>query len=497
MYPNLGKLDGCNKTLIFETNLHNKAPDAPIRACTFSPSAPKSRRSSLLLKVRQFLSFEAPSEDERTAFDVQETSADVQLFDWAGEGKVAGHGSQLATEAANHLQGQSGSVGTSILLMKKGDAIVGVYAGSQIEKPSAADISRRFANRDTRQSTTQSAAQICSKDSLSTQIMGVFLDLTGDMVSVRSALRDWSKAVCIKDAEPSGTWSDVSVSTIPGEKIPVGPAGGNSSAGGARKVQAAAECEYTQVKAGDGCWALADRCKITQEKLKEYNDPGVCDNPKEGDYVCCSEGELPDFSPQPNPDGSCKSYTIDDGDDCWAIADSNDMTVDMIKNRNNDTWGWAGCDNLIVGAKICLSKGSPPMPSPLENAICGPQVPGTEKPDDMDDLVDLNPCPLKACCNVWGQCGITEEFCIPSPADTGAPGTSKPGENGCVSSCGMNITNNDEPPENFMKVGYFEAWNLDRPCLHMRVSASLSFPGSELTAIYSPTKSTPANTPTL
>lgn len=146
------------------------------------------------------------------------------------------------------------------------------------------------------------------------------------------------------------------------------------------------------------------------------------------------------------------------------------MSVAQIKDRNKKTWGWAGCQHLQAGAKICLSKGDQPMPNPIENAICGPQVPGTKKPTDMSKLEDLNPCPIKSCCNVWGNCGITEQFCIPAPADTGAPGTSKPGKDGCISNCGMDIINNDIAPKEFIKVGYFEAWNQDRPCLRMRVS---------------------------
>jgi GH18 family chitinase len=34
----------------------------------------------------------------------------------------------------------------------------------------------------------------------------------------------------------------------------------------------------------------------------------------------------------------------------------------------------------------------------------------------------------------------------------------------------MNITNNDKGPVEFRKIGYFEAWNHDRPCLHMDVT---------------------------
>lgn len=57
---------------------------------------------------------------------------------------------------------------------------------------------------------------------------------------------------------------------------------------------------------------------------------------------------------------------------------------------------------LFQTANICVSKGDPPMPSVLQNAVCGPQKAGTERPDNWDDIESLNPCPLNACCNIWG-----------------------------------------------------------------------------------------------
>jgi chitinase len=34
----------------------------------------------------------------------------------------------------------------------------------------------------------------------------------------------------------------------------------------------------------------------------------------------------------------------------------------------------------------------------------------------------------------------------------------------------MNVTNNNNPPANFRKIAYFEAWNEDRECLHMDIT---------------------------
>lgn len=67
----------------------------------------------------------------------------------------------------------------------------------------------------------------------------------------------------------------------------------------------------------------------------------------------------------------------------------------------------------------------------------------------------------------WGQCGTTTDFCIDT--NTGAPGTAKNGTFGCISNCGMTIVQSDPPPQ-FIKLGYFEGFNLGRECLHMDAS---------------------------
>lgn len=92
------------------------------------------------------------------------------------------------------------------------------------------------------------------------------------------------------------------------------------------------------------------------------------------------------------------------------------MTVEDIQDRNRDTWGWQGCGNIFLGMKICLSTGRPPFPAVVPNAVCGPQVIDTEPTSDVSGWVDLNQCPLNACCDIFGQCGITSDFCTPNPA---------------------------------------------------------------------------------
>ncbi|KAF7341759.1 Glycoside hydrolase family 18 protein [Mycena sanguinolenta] len=104
---------------------------------------------------------------------------------------------------------------------------------------------------------------------------------------------------------------------------------------------------------------------------------------------------------------------------------------------------------------------------PWRTRYVGPQVPGTVTPPAGTNLSTLNPCPLNACCDIWGQCGTTSDFCTPS--STGAPGTAAPGTNGCISNCGTEIISSS-PPAEFRRVAYFEAFNIQRPCLTMDVT---------------------------
>ncbi|KAK4208635.1 glycoside hydrolase superfamily [Rhypophila decipiens] len=91
------------------------------------------------------------------------------------------------------------------------------------------------------------------------------------------------------------------------------------------------------------------------------------------------------------------------------------------------------------------------------------QVPGTKRPTNGASLAALNPCPLNVCCNHWGQCGTTKEFCDITDSETGAPGTTM-----CVSNCGTDIIMSP-PAASQMRIAYFSAWNANRPCLNMNV----------------------------
>ncbi|CAG8889263.1 unnamed protein product [Penicillium egyptiacum] len=230
-----------------------------------------------------------------------------------------------------------------------------------------------------------------------------------------------------------------------------------------RDLHPRAECRYIRVEGGDTCPSLATRCGIGLTALKSFNKgiANFCDVVEPGQAVCCSSGTPPPVGPRPNADGSCKYHEVQQGEICDTIAAQYGITTADLFDLNKKTWGWDGCE-LPVGLRICVSNGNPPLPGSVWNADCGPTVPGTEAPKDGEELAELNPCPLDVCCNIWGKCGTTVDFCIPSKSSTGNPGTSAPGENGCIDNCGIEMVNNDDAPKEYRKVGYFEGWNYNR-----------------------------------
>ena len=361
-----------------------------------------------------------------------------------------------------------GDCGTRVLFSASPSAatVIGVYIGSGLDTPLSFQSVVDQTNKDIAEGGlgTTFLAQACP-DAGRAETLGLIVNTEGDVGLVQSTLRQWNNGTCVDGLD---------IIRESGE-IQVGRRTTASQAPPSRHFnttladkQSRNTCSTTQVVSGDGCGSLAARCGISGATFESYNPlPALCSTLQIGQHVCCSPGDLPDFRPQPNPDGTCATYTVQAGEWCALIASDHFITADDIENFNKQTWGWNGCQFMQLGQAICLSTGSPPMPAPVSNAICGPQVLGTQPPSDFSKLANLNPCPLNSCCNIWGQCGITPSFCTIHQSETGAPGTSPPGTTSCISNCGTNFANNDNHPAQFLKVGYWESWAATRGCLGM------------------------------
>ncbi|KAK4031477.1 killer toxin subunits alpha/beta [Parachaetomium inaequale] len=230
-------------------------------------------------------------------------------------------------------------------------------------------------------------------------------------------------------------------------------------------------CKTRTVVSGDDCGSLASKCGISgADFIKVNTKANLCSALVPGQQVCCTAGNYPDLKPKPDANGNCATYLTKKEDTCSAIAAARDLTVSDLESFNKNTWGWNGCDPKVFypDFKMCVSTGTAPMPAIVDNAMCGPTMPGTTQPPAGTNISTLNPCPLSVCCNTWGQCGMTDDFCVISKSATGAPGTSAPGTSGCISNCGRDIIRGSFRQDK-IRVAYFEAWNSNRKCMHIFV----------------------------
>lgn len=363
---------------------------------------------------------------------------------------------------AKYLDVPNTDTNQTMYFAKRGDAAVGVYVGGDVQKQGiAATLMQRLDQHLGSGSPPARTAlfQLCGDGRNADSVAGVVADGRGGLDSVfavQEFVRTWAESRCVADMEGSRTT----------ETVPIAYVSTGDGPAPAMRLERRADCSVRQVIDGDSCGSMAAKCGLSPAAFTElHRDDGFCSGLRSGQWVCCSPGRLPDMRPRRGPDGSCFPYTVRGGDSCAKIAAAHGLKASDIERLNRKTWGFSGCRSLWPDMYICLSAGEPPMPAPVANARCGPQVAGT-RPGKA--LAELNPCPLKACCNVWGQCGTTRESCV--PASLGPPGTAKPGSNGCISHCGMDIVNNAVGPASQMVLGYFEAWNYRRGCLHMDVT---------------------------
>ncbi|KAJ8481334.1 hypothetical protein ONZ45_g2973 [Pleurotus djamor] len=209
-----------------------------------------------------------------------------------------------------------------------------------------------------------------------------------------------------------------------------------------------ADCKYIAVQGGNLCGDLAKRCGISEKDFMGHNKGLDCKKLKVDQWVCCNQGTLPSKQPKPKPDGSCFSVDINPGNDCFQFADRYDLKIEQIEEWNKKTWRWTGCKGLQPGMKICMSKGTPPLPAQNASIPCGLESVGNKK------------CPLNACCGKWGYCGLTDDFC--ETKSGGAPGT------GCQSNC-EKITSFDKVGRTNSQygrnvIGYYSNWSAHRKC---------------------------------
>ncbi|EGX87986.1 Glycoside hydrolase [Cordyceps militaris CM01] len=465
LYHNFDQFQSCKETLFYQFALYDAVDDSAshhrIYACSsYGPDWENLPDSPGVYALPPVSDVKATYEVGWNSTQTSQTASDLRsLLSQTRQYLSSGYAFNNARAA--FLYGQSGK---TVFGLRIGKSLHGAGVGSLALKM----LQEQLDDGDITASTV--AIQLCGSTYDSDHTFGLVATTQGEFSGIQETLKSWENGQCAQ-FNNSKRINGPAYFTIPMELAPNSTnatSNWNQTTSHNTRSLAAGECRTVQVKYLEGCPELAVKCGVSGHDFESYNPvKDFCRTLVAGQHVCCSAGELPDYRPKPNPDGSCKTWLVHGGDTCASIAAENSITQFEIHFYNKKTWGWNGCGtNMWEGTIICLTKGTPPMPAPVANTVCGPQVPGTKRPTDGTSISKLNPCPLNACCDVWGQCGTTIEFC--TDTGTGPPGTAKKGTNGCISNCGTDIVRGSAP-ETFRKIGYFEGYNLARKCLNVDV----------------------------
>lgn len=455
-YHDLQFLQRCDSSMLLDFSLYTPLDDPSKHISIRSCSANGDQTGS---KTPEKASCDLPPVD-RT-----EIEAPIQLmWDTPKDSTYAADTVAAVRQITQFVNQESTRCNEAVAFASFRQVVAGLFAGSQVQSQDmTVPVLQEFISEVLENGVSENlVAQLyAARERSSRYSLGIVVNTNGDLASVQRTVRTWKDGERVDGLDNVIDWQNLTLA-IPLEVK-------KNVTGGGSRIHQRSQCSTVKVVSGDSCGSLAAECGIPGEQFMDYNqNPKLCSTLKIGQHVCCSAGALPNFAPKPEADGSCAKYQIQSGDTCSALAAAHSITTADIETYNKNTWGWMGCSDLWVGNYICLSKGTTPMPAAIPNAVCGPQVHGTVAPPGTN-LSSLNPCPLNACCDIWGQCGTTSEFCVAGTSSTGAPGTAPPGQNGCISNCGTDIVKS-APPTEFKKIGYFEGFDGSRPCLRWSVS---------------------------
>ncbi|CAP61951.1 uncharacterized protein PODANS_5_1570 [Podospora anserina S mat+] len=542
LFPEADQLASCKETMLLNVVVQMaEVKDMPtvIRACTAdydtSPSmrvafVPDSTKASLCTTANKVL--------EDASISIHRPGKDGEFSPT--------HLLSAGRQVKSYLASQKPSCSNNAMAFGYSQtSVIGVFAGAEVHQHGVtSDVLQQFLEHVQNESVSgTTVVQLCgAKDRGADYSIGIVASSAKNLDFVQEVVKTWADGKCVSQVGAGQDWMPVTLRVpVPLEELSKNDTISNSTASSRHsapgdifarfaRLSPRADCRVTTVQAGEGCWAVAQRCGISQTQLQNFNranlcnslvlgervccstgtlpstlppgnsdgtcktrqvvlgddcgslankcgitgddftkanpQSGLCSKLSEGQHVCCSRGNLPDLRPKKGADGYCAVYRTKKDDNCAKIAASNMLSVTQLENFNKNTWGWNGCKLLYPDFNMCVSDGAAPMPAIVPNAICGPTMNGTVRPPLGTNISTMNPCPLNVCCNIWGQCGMTDDFCVVSKSETGAPGTAAPGQHGCISNCGRDIIKGPAPAKH-IKLGYFEGWNFGRKCLHM------------------------------
>lgn len=346
----VGQLRACNRPLVLQLSIN-------------TPATTRQHISACNVWANDFRRIAAPD----YAASVTETEEVVSHVAWTPAESASDSRGRVAAQSVRHLRIylQSGyrAEERTILFATTGDTTVGVYVGARLVSPSDAenlfDTFVALLNGPGIAESRSALVQVC-EDRTGDQIFGLIAVSSSDFTTVHHAASQWSNGSCVDTASYAedylfnSTVIDVVKPAIPPTRLPSNDSTGNSTiaARSSHFLHARADCRAIQVDSGNTCATLLTRCGngLTPADLYKYNpSSSLCSTLAVGQMICCTSGDLPSApEPEGNADGTCRTETVDDGDDCGKLVTrcGNGLTAAQFYKYNDDT---KLCSTLVPG----------------------------------------------------------------------------------------------------------------------------------------------------
>lgn len=419
LYSDAERLAACNETMLIDMVVQNAEADLDgkiiTRACTAdyasvasSAFEPDAEIASLCTTANRVL--------EEVSISMHQPAPDNDAF---STNHLVSAGSQIM----NHLALQTPSCNHSVMeFAYSQSSAIGVYAGAEVNQHGlTAEVLKKFLDYAQEQGTSKTTViQLCGAEGRGADYgVGIVATRAKNLPFVQEAVKTWLSGDCVSQGNSGKDWMQVTIRVpVPVSQV---PSNSTNSTVQSRNTSPAhldrrarldirADCKTTTVNSGDGCWAVANRCGISQTDLEKYNRANLCNTLVKDEVVCCGSGTLPSTLPSGNSDGTCKTRDVVEKDDCTTLAAKCGISANDFMKANTKT---NLCSNLMPGQKVCCTAGKYPdlKPKPDANGNCATYY--TKKDDScskvavardltVDDLMEFNK-------NTWGWNGCKPE----------------------------------------------------------------------------------------
>lgn len=349
LFPDADQLASCKETMLLNVVVQMaEVKDMPtiIRACTADYDTSRSMRVA-------FVPDETKASLCTTANKVlEDTSVSIHRPRKDGDFSPS-HLLSAGRQVKSYLASQKPSCSNNAMAFGYSQtSVIGIFAGAEVHQHGvAADVLQQFLDHVENESVSgTTVVQLCGgKDRGADYSIGIVASSVKNLDFVQQMVKTWANGKCVSESQVGAgeNWMPVTLRVpVPLEELSKHMNGtisnstanyrhsapGDISARFAR-LSPRADCRVTTVQAGEGCWAVAQRCGISQTQLQNYNRANLCNSLVLSERVCCSTGTLPSTLPTGNSDGTCKTRQVVLGDDCGSLANKCVSSNQCIKER--------------------------------------------------------------------------------------------------------------------------------------------------------------------